>query len=74
MWYVDIGDRVVTGQLLADIETPELDQELDQAKANLVSYKASLRLHASVSTGGKIYINATPKPYRYRKSMKECYL
>ena len=32
-WYVDIGARVKQGQLLAVIETPELDQQLQQAKA-----------------------------------------
>lgn len=30
---VDIGDRVTAGQLLAEIETPELDQELQEAQA-----------------------------------------
>jgi len=34
-WLVDLGDHVTAGQLLAEIETPELDQELDQAKAQL---------------------------------------
>ena len=34
-WYVDIGDHVATGQVLADIETPELDAQLQQAKAQL---------------------------------------
>jgi RND family efflux transporter MFP subunit len=33
--YVDIGDRVKSGQLLAEIQSPELDQQLSQAKANL---------------------------------------
>lgn len=32
-WYKDIGSRVREGELLADIETPEIDQELMQAKA-----------------------------------------
>ena len=32
-WKVDIGDNVVKGQLLAEIETPEVDQQLAQAKA-----------------------------------------
>ncbi len=31
-WYVDIGAHVEQGQLLAEIETPELDQQLRQAK------------------------------------------
>src|SRR3954452_18703447 len=33
--YVDIGDRVKAGQLLAEIQSPELDQQLNQARANL---------------------------------------
>ncbi len=33
-WKVDIGDDVAQGQLLAEIETPELDQQVAQAKAN----------------------------------------
>ncbi len=33
-WKVDIGDDVYEGQLLAEIETPEVDQQLAQAKAN----------------------------------------
>ena len=33
--YVDIGDQVKAGQLLAEIESPEIDQQLNQAQANL---------------------------------------
>jgi RND family efflux transporter MFP subunit len=33
--YVDIGDRVTTGQLLAEIDSPEIEQQLRQAKADL---------------------------------------
>jgi RND family efflux transporter MFP subunit len=43
-WYVDIGATVTNGQLLAEIETPELDQQLAQAKAQLDQAKASLAL------------------------------
>ncbi len=32
-WFVDIGDKVKDGQLLAELETPELDQQLTQAKS-----------------------------------------
>lgn len=35
-WRVDIGDKVKQGQLLAEIETPELDQELSQGQAQLL--------------------------------------
>ena len=43
-WYHDIGARVKTGELLADIDTPELDQQLQQAKADLVSALANQNL------------------------------
>ena len=43
-WYVDIGDSVTNGQLLAEIETPEVDQELAQARAELDQAKANLNL------------------------------
>ena len=60
---VDIGDRVQAGQLLAEIESPEIDQELaqsvaalgqsraayEQAKANLVQSRASVKqAHANI--------------------------
>jgi RND family efflux transporter MFP subunit len=40
-WYVDIGASVKEGQLLAEIEAPDLDQQLLQAKAALASAKAA---------------------------------
>ncbi|HVT95594.1 MAG TPA: efflux RND transporter periplasmic adaptor subunit [Bryobacteraceae bacterium] len=43
-WYFDIGSRVKKGQLLADIETPEIDQQLQQAMADLQSAEANYRL------------------------------
>src|SRR5437588_3740637 len=43
-WYVDIGAHVKQGQLLADIETPEVDQQLQQARANLATAEANLNL------------------------------
>lgn len=42
-WYVDIGARVKKGQLLAEIETPEVDQQLQQARADLKTAQANLR-------------------------------
>ncbi|HXO88924.1 MAG TPA: efflux RND transporter periplasmic adaptor subunit [Candidatus Acidoferrales bacterium] len=45
-WYVDIGGRVKQGQLLADIETPEVDQALDQARADLNTAQANYQLSA----------------------------
>jgi RND family efflux transporter MFP subunit len=43
-WYVDIGARVKAGQLLAEIDTPEVDQQLAQARADLANAEANLRL------------------------------
>ena len=40
--YVDIGDRVKSGQLLAEIEAPELDQQVNQAKAAVEQARARL--------------------------------
>jgi RND family efflux transporter MFP subunit len=41
-WLVDIGDTVKAGQLLAEISTPEVDAQLEQAKATLLQSKANL--------------------------------
>ena len=46
-WYKDIGSRVRKGELLADIETPEIDQELMQAKAARDQAEAQLNLAKS---------------------------
>ena len=43
-WYVDIGAHVKQGQLLAEIETPEVDQQLQQARADLGTAQANLHL------------------------------
>ncbi|HEY3743424.1 MAG TPA: efflux RND transporter periplasmic adaptor subunit [Bryobacteraceae bacterium] len=43
-WYHDIGTRVKTGDLLAEIESPEVDQQLSQAKADLTTAQANLKL------------------------------
>jgi RND family efflux transporter MFP subunit len=43
-WLVDIGDGVKAGQVLAEIEAPELDRELDQAHASRAQVKANLDL------------------------------
>jgi RND family efflux transporter MFP subunit len=43
-WYADIGTHVKEGQLLADIETPEVEQQLQQARADLATGEANLKL------------------------------
>ncbi len=48
-WKVDIGGKVKAGQLLAEIETPDLDQQLLQAKADLASAQANESLAATTA-------------------------
>jgi len=43
-WYVDIGGHVKAGQLLAEIDTPEINQQLRQARADLGTAEANLNL------------------------------
>jgi membrane fusion protein, multidrug efflux system len=43
-WLVDIGDRVKAGQTLAVIESPEIDRELNQARASVEQAQANLEL------------------------------
>jgi RND family efflux transporter MFP subunit len=43
-WYFDIGAHVKQGELLAVIETPEVDQQLEQARSNLLTAQANLAL------------------------------
>jgi RND family efflux transporter MFP subunit len=46
-WYADIGARVGAGQVLATIEAPEVDQEVQQARAQLRQANATLALAKS---------------------------
>jgi RND family efflux transporter MFP subunit len=41
-WLFDIGDKVKAGAVLAEIDTPEIDQQLDQARAQLTQARAGL--------------------------------
>lgn len=49
-WYFDIGAHVKQGQLLAVIETPEVDQQLEQARSNLLTAQANLELASITKT------------------------
>ena len=46
-WHFDIGAHVSKGDLLAQIETPEIDQQLRQARAELATARANLSLAAT---------------------------
>jgi RND family efflux transporter MFP subunit len=48
-WYVDIGAQVKAGQALADIDTPDLDQQLARAKADLATAQANQTLAATTA-------------------------
>jgi len=43
-WYADIGTHVRKGQVLADIQTPELDQQVQQAQSDLATAQANFQL------------------------------
>src|SRR5690348_2995507 len=49
-WYHDIGTRVRQGELLADIDTPEVDQQLSQARADLNTAQANANLSRITAT------------------------
>jgi RND family efflux transporter MFP subunit len=48
-WNTDIGTQVIQGQLLAQIETPEVDQQLTQAQADLATARANENLSKSTN-------------------------
>jgi len=48
-WYTDIGTHVKAGQLLAEIDTPEIDHQVEQARADLATAQANYSL-AQITT------------------------
>jgi multidrug efflux pump subunit AcrA (membrane-fusion protein) len=48
-WKVDIGASVQAGQLLAEIEAPDLDQQLSQARADLLTARANAALASTTA-------------------------
>lgn len=48
-WYADIGSNVRKGQLLAVVQTPEVDQQVQQAQADVVTAKANAQLASSTN-------------------------
>jgi len=49
-WYFDIGAHVKSGQLLAEIDSPEVDQELAQARADLLTAEANSKFAQTTSS------------------------
>ena len=61
-WYADIGKHVKAGELLAEIETPEVDAQYRQAKADLATADANNRL--SQTTAAALSAAAQDRPGR----------
>jgi RND family efflux transporter MFP subunit len=53
-WHVDIGSPVRAGQLLADIEAPDLDQQLAQGQADLLTAQANAALASTTAVRWKV--------------------
>ena len=69
-WSADIGARVKAGQVIAEIEAPDLDQQLLQARADLASQQASAKLSEATLTRRKSLIAGTSsiaRPVQRRK-------
>jgi RND family efflux transporter MFP subunit len=56
-WYVDIGDHVKEGQLLAEISAPDVDAQLAQARANLALAEANLPLAQANADVAKVTLD-----------------
>jgi RND family efflux transporter MFP subunit len=57
-WHADIGAHVKKGDLLAEIETPELDQQLQQAESDLKNAKANLEIAQITNTRWQAMVKA----------------
>ncbi len=57
-WLVDLGAKVEAGQLLAELDTPDTDRELSQAKAQLVQAEAARDLAAATAKRWKEMLGA----------------
>ncbi len=74
-WFVDIGDHVTNNQVLAEIETPEVDQQLAQARAgNWINRSRTWAWPKSAPTAGricsKVPASANRKPPRNRPTTR----
>lgn len=70
-WNLDIGAKVEAGQLLAEIETPEVDQELNQARANVAQASANSDLARATLTRWQQLVNqkvVSPQEFDEKKS------
>jgi RND family efflux transporter MFP subunit len=72
-WTVDIGDHVKAGQLLAEISTPEIDAQLEQARATLVQDKANLARSKAQEVYAKSEEKREKEAYTASVSSKNAY-
>lgn len=63
--YVDIGDHVKTGELLAEIASPEIDQQLAQGRADLKTAEKNLQMQEANLAFAEVTVN------RYKSADKE---
>ena len=61
-WYADIGTRVHRGQILAEIETPELDQQVQQAQSDLATAEANQQIAQITAERWKKLLAKTRSP------------
>ena len=63
-WYFDIGSKVKAGEVLAEIDTPEVDQQLQQSLANLKQAQAQLDLSRATYDAMKTFTSDASSPHR----------
>src|SRR6201982_2427273 len=73
-WYYDIGAKVKAGDILGEIDTPEVDQELSQAESTLATAKAQLALAADNFNEAKRLWQTNVDPKRDFETMQADYL
>jgi RND family efflux transporter MFP subunit len=73
-WYYDIGAKVKAGDILGEIDTPEVDQELSQAKATLAMASAQLTLATANFHEAQDLIRRKVTSQRDLETMQAAYL
>src|SRR3984957_14005970 len=73
-WYHDIGAKVKAGDILGEIDTPEVDQELSQAQATLAMAKAQLALATANFHESQLLWQTNVDSKRNFESMQSTYL
>ena len=72
-WYFDIGTHVKQNQLLAEIETPEIDDQLKQARADLLTAQANLRLAVITAQRSEVLLKTQSVSVQERDNAEGAY-